>query len=152
MPDERAISPVVGKALEAALVVLYIGMLTAALYGSAVPDYRTAAGEEVGERVLAKVAHHVQQAVPPNATAVRVAVQVDVPRTIRGRPYTIRANGRSLALDHPNDDVTATATLAVPETVGSIRGNWSSRDASVVTVRRSRTGLAVRLSSGGGGG
>lgn len=50
---DRAVSPVVGKALEAALVVLFIGLVTTSLYGSVLPSYRTTAGDGVGERTLA---------------------------------------------------------------------------------------------------
>ena len=37
---ERATSTVVGKALEAGLVVLFVGLLTAVLFGNVVPTHR----------------------------------------------------------------------------------------------------------------
>ncbi|UPV72905.1 hypothetical protein M0R89_10125 [Halorussus limi] len=151
--DARAASPVVGKALEAGIVVLYVGLLSATLYGGVVPEYRTAAGAEVGERVLAQSAERVQQAVPTDARAVRVRAAVSLPRTVRGRAYAVRAENRTLVLDHPADRVGGRVALALPETVASVSGNWSSRDPAFVVVRSGDAGgLAVRLESGDGRG
>ena len=147
---DRAVAPAVGKALEAGLVVLYIGMLTSALYGGLVPDYRTVAGAEVGERVLAQSAQRVQQAVPPAAERVSVRQRVALPRTIRGEPYVVRVEGRSLVLVHPHAGVGGRARLALPGTVDSVTGEWSSREDAAVVVRTTEDGLAVRLESGGG--
>jgi hypothetical protein len=155
---DRAVAPVVGKALEASIVVLYVGLLSATLYGGVVPEYRSAAGAEVGERALAQSAERVQQAVPTDARAVRVRAEVSLPRTIRGRTYAVRTDERTLVLDHPDDRVGGRVALALPETVESVSGNWSSRESTVVVVRNSDAGgLAVRLESGdertlGGGG
>ncbi|MFC7081254.1 DUF7266 family protein [Halorussus caseinilyticus] len=139
--------------MEASVVVLYVGVLTATLYGGVVPEYRTAAGAEVGERVLAQSAERVQQAVPTDARAVRVRAEVSLPRTLRGRAYAIRTENRTLVLDHPDERIDGRVTLALPETVDSVRGNWSSRDPAFVAVRSDGAGgLAVRLESGDGGG
>jgi hypothetical protein len=148
--DRRAVSPVVGKAMEASIVVLYIGVLTASLYGGVVPEYRTAAGAEVGERVLAQSAERVQQAVPTDARAVQVRAEVSLPRTIRGEAYSIRTESRALVLDHPEERVGGRVALALPETVESVEGEWSSRDRALVVVRSEDDddGLAVRLESG----
>ncbi|NHN57682.1 MULTISPECIES: hypothetical protein [Halorussus] len=147
--DERAVSPVVGKALEASIVVLYVAFLSATLYGGVVPEYRTAAGAEVGERVLAQSAARVQQAVPPDARAVESRTAVSLPRTIRGRAYAVRVVNRTLVLDHPRDGVGGRVALALPEIVDSVRGNWSSRDPAFVVVRSHGDDLAVRLESSG---
>lgn len=151
--DSRAVSPVVSKALEASIVVLYVAALSATMYGGIVPEYRTAAGAEVGERVVAEAAQRVQQAVPPDARAVEVRSQVSLPETIRGRTYSVVVENRTLVLDHPRDGVGDRARLALPETVVSVRGNWSSREPAFVVVRSSADGdgLAVRLESGGDG-
>ncbi|MFC4449100.1 DUF7266 family protein [Halorussus aquaticus] len=150
---DRAVSPVVGKAMEASIVVLYVGLLSATLYGGVVPEYRTAAGAEVGERALAQSAERVQQAVPTDAATVRARTEVSLPQTIRGRAYEIRVETRTLVLDHPRDGVGGRVTLALPETVSSVRGNWSSREPAFVVVRSDGAGgLAVRLESGDSGG
>lgn len=144
---DRAVSPVVGKALEAALVVLFIGLVTTSLYGSVVPGYRTIAGEEVGERALASAAQRVQQTVPPATREVSARVEVDLPATLKSANYRVRAENRSLALDHPDDDLDARARLALPPTVVSISGVWSSGERTVVRVERVEEGLAVTLES-----
>jgi len=149
--DDRAVSPVVGKAMEAAIVVLYVSALSATMYGGLVPEYRSAAGAEVGERVAAESAQRVQQAVPTDARAVEVRAAVSLPDTIRGRAYSVGVENRTLVLDHPADGVGARARLALPETVTSVEGNWSSHESAFVVVRSSAAedGLAVRLESGG---
>jgi hypothetical protein len=119
------------------------------MYGGLVPDYRTAAGAEVGERVVAESAQRVQQAVPAHARAVEVRTSVSLPETIRGQAYSLRVENRTLVLDHPRDDIGSQARLALPETVSSVEGNWSSEASAVVSVRDTADGLAVRLESGG---
>lgn len=148
MADERATSAVVGKALEAALVVLYVGVLASALFGGAVPEYRSAAGAEVGERVLSEANQRIQQAVPANATTVEARTRVDLPETIRGQDYAIRVDGRSLALDHPDPAVERSTPLALPGTVATVEGNWTSHEPAVVAVERDRDDLRVRLVEG----
>lgn len=146
---DRGLAPVVSKALEAGIVVLYVGLLVAALYGTVVPGYRTAAGAEVGERALAAAAERVQQAVPPAARDVDARYRVDLPRTIRGRGYRIRADGRTLVLDHPHPAVGGEAELALPPRVARVEGAWSSREPAVVRVTDIPGGLAVRLDAEG---
>lgn len=148
--NDRGVSPVVGKVLEAGLVVLYVGMLTTTLYGGVIPDYRTSAGAEIGDRVLSKSAERLQQAVPANGTVVRGQMRVSLPPTIRGTEYEIRADGRTLALVHPNERVSSSVRLALPASVSTVRGNWSSREPAVVVVRSERDGLVVALKRGEG--
>lgn len=147
-PD-RALAPVVGKAMETGLVVLYLGLVTTALFGGAVPDYRTAAADDVADRTLATAAQRVQQAVPPNASAVRARARVDLPDAIRGQAYEVRAEDRTLVLDHPHPDVGARARLALPASVVDVSGRWTSAEPAVVDVRGRPDGVAVRLRRGG---
>ncbi|SIQ85855.1 hypothetical protein SAMN05421858_0622 [Haladaptatus litoreus] len=149
--DNRGVSPVIGKVLEAGLVVLYIGMITTTLYGGVVPEYRTAVGDEVSDRVLSKAAERIQQAVPANGTAVRGQMRVTLPRTIRGTAYEIHAENRTLTLVHSNEQVSEATHIAVPEHVGTIRGTWSSTEPAVIVVRSGETegaGLVVELKRG----
>jgi len=119
LADSRGASPVVGKAMEATLVVFYIGLVTTALYGGAVPEYRAAAGAEVAERTLANAATSVESAVPPNATAATVHLEVDPPATIVGERYRIRPDGTDLVLE--------TRTLpSRPGRRSSSRAAWSA--------------------------
>lgn len=144
---DRALAPVVGKALEAALVVLFLGLLTTTLYGGVVPDYRDAAGNEMGERTLSLAAQRIQQAVPPVGSEVSAHYRVDLPRTIRGRAYRIEADGRSLVLSHPSSAVGGRSRLVLPESVVSVSGSWSSREPTAVRVTDVEDGIAVRLVS-----
>lgn len=145
---DRAISPVIGKSMEATLAVLYIGLVTTALYGGAVPDYRAEAGSEVAERTLADAATDIEGAVPPEATGVTLTRDVELPATIAGAPYRIRAardGDDRLVLDHPNPEVAGTAPLILPDRVVAVSGTWQSgEDARIVVVTTDR-GLEVRL-------
>jgi len=150
--DSRAVAPVTGKALEAGVVVLYIALLTTALYGNVVPSYGAAANEQVGDRVLSTAAHHIQQAVPgTDAESVDVSTRVTLPPTIGSAAYRIRADGQMLVLEHPGDDVGGSVRLALPGTVTSVGGTWHSGEPARVEVRHDTGGLTVRLRSDDGG-
>ncbi|PSP77036.1 hypothetical protein BRC81_11865 [Halobacteriales archaeon QS_1_68_20] len=146
--DERGVAPVVGKVLEVGLVMLFVGAVTAALYGGVVPDYRTAAGDEVADRVVASGSQQVQAAVPPNSTDVRSVTAVDVPETIRGETYDVVVRNRTLVLDHPDPGVSAESRLALPDSVVNVSGSWSSNERAWVVVESVPGGLAVRLEGG----
>jgi hypothetical protein len=142
---DRAVSPVVGKALEAALVVLYLGLVTTTLYAGVVPEYRAAAGEEVGERTLAAAATEVERAVPPSAASVDAEIRIDLPRTIAGDRYAVRTDGERLVLEHPHRAVGGRARLSLPDHVVAVRGAWESTDDTVVRVRSVAGGVEVVL-------
>lgn len=146
--DERGVAPVVGKVLEVGLVMLFVGALTAALYGGVVPDYRTTAGDEVAERVVASGSQQVQAAVPPNRSNVRSVAEVDLPETIRGRGYEVVVRNRTLVLEHPDPTVSAQSRLALPDSVVEVSGSWSSHERAWVVVESVPGGLAVRLEGG----
>nr|WP_305794397.1 hypothetical protein [Halomarina rubra] len=142
--DDRAVTPVVAKALEAAIVVLFIGLLTTTLFGGVVPDYRSTAGDAVGERTLAGAAARVEQAVPATDDAA-VSLRVDLPETIRGDHYTIRSDNRTLVLDHPHDDVDGRVALGLPDRVVRIEGAWESTDDTAVRVDATDGRVVVEL-------
>lgn len=144
--DDRGLTPVVSKALGVSLLVLYVGLLSTSLYGGVVPDYRDAAGAELGERTLAGAGLAVGDAVPPNATDATVERRVDLPATIRGSTYEIRVENRSLVLDHPR--FTRRRPLTLPDHVVSVSGTWTSGEEAVVRVERAPGGVAVSLVSG----
>ncbi|WP_223302110.1 hypothetical protein [Haladaptatus sp. R4] len=146
--DDRAVSPVIGKALEAGLVVLYIGLLTTTLYSGAVPKYRAAVGHEVGDRVLSKTAERVQQSVPADGTNVDVRMRVSLPETIHGHEYVIRANGRTLTLHRSDDGSNSSVRLSLPSRVATVRGHWSSYDPAIIAVHGGPDGLIVELKRG----
>jgi hypothetical protein len=149
---DRAVVPAVGKALEASIVVLLIGLLTTTLFGGVIPDYRAAAGQELADRTLSTAAHRVQDAVGPDAGRTSARVRVDLPATIRGDGYRIRAESGDLVLEHPDDEIGVRTPLAVPDHVREVRGEWSSHDPAVVVVEPAGGGVVVRLERDSGGG
>ncbi|QZP36889.1 DUF7266 family protein [Halobaculum magnesiiphilum] len=144
---ERAVTPVVSKTLEIGLVVLFVGGLSTALFGGAVPDYRDAAADRVADRALAGAATEIEIAVPPRASSVRVERRVDIPATIRGTGYRIVAADGAVRLDHPNPSVGGSLRLALPDRVASVSGAWRSGAETVVTVAGGDGRLSIELVS-----
>jgi len=150
---DRALSPVVGKTLELGVLVLLVALLTSTLYGGVVPEYRSAAAGELGDRTLARAAGDVERAVPPNATgglpdgqaAVAVRASVPLPDSIRGRTYSLVAGSRSLRLVHPHPSVGGETQLALPDRVRTVDGAWESGAPAAVAVRANATGVHLRL-------
>lgn len=136
--DDRAVSPVVGKTLEVAVLVVFVGVISAALFGSVVPAYRTAAGDEVADRVLVSVTGQVETAadVPPTVDSRRT--ELSLPRTIRGAAYVVRTtqvNGTpALVLDHPHPRIGGRFPLALSDRVAVVEGTAQSTEPSVVVV------------------
>lgn len=147
--DNRGLSTVVEKLLSLAVVILYITLLTTVLYGGSVPAYQTAVGTELGERALAEATAEVERTVPQRGRNAAASRRVDLPATIDGAGYRIRANGTHLLLDHPDDEVGGTARPALPDRVGNVTGTWQSGADTVVTVSGSRGNLTVRLEERG---
>ncbi|GAA0652782.1 DUF7266 family protein [Salarchaeum japonicum] len=143
--DDRGVAPVVGKALEAGIVLLYVGAVAAAMYGSVVPDYRTTAGDAVAERALAAAAEDVEAAIPAEVREATVRADVTLPATIRGRPYTVAVENRTLVLAHPDPEVGARVRLALPASVTAVSGSWSSGTPAAVLVVREHGETVVRL-------
>jgi len=146
--DDRAVAPVAGKVLEVGLVLLYVALLTTALYGGAVPEYRTDAGQSLADRTLAVAAERIQQAVPPDATRASVRHEVSLPGTIRERQYALRVEEGWLVLDHPHPEVGGRVRLALPGTVTDVGGSWRSDRPAVVRVTDTPDGTVVRLEAG----
>jgi len=146
--QSRAVVPSVGKALEAGIVVMFVALLTTTLFGSVVPNARTAAADEVGERTLQHAAASVEQAVRPVGANVAVERRVSLPGTIRGRGYRIEADGNALVLVHANQRVGGRTPLSLPDRVRSVRGNWTGGDAVVRVEQHPDGGLVVVLTEG----
>lgn len=143
--DRRGLTPAVGKALEVGIVVLFVGILTTALYGNAVPTYRDTVADEVTDRTVVAAAERVENAVPPPASTARVVHRVDLPASIRGAGYRIAAVNRSLVLRHPSPTISARTALALPGRVDAIVGEWESGAETFVVVSGTEDGLTVRL-------
>lgn len=146
--DDRAVAPVVGKALESGLVLLYVALVTTALFGSVVPHYRTTAGSAVADGALTDAASDVEHAIPAGTGDAAVSRTVSLPATIRGETYTLRAENRTLVLSHPNPDVSSRVRLALPASVDEVTGTWRSGERAIVTVHRENATTVVRLEAG----
>jgi hypothetical protein len=132
--DNRGLSPVVGKTLAASIAVLYVAGMTALLLNGPVPAGQTAAGGELGERVLATAAGHVEAAIPDGDRRVDVRTEVAMPATVRNTGYTLELRSGRLVLDHPTDALDRETRLLLPATVTVADGNWTSTDRLVVRV------------------
>jgi FlaG/FlaF family flagellin (archaellin) len=143
--DNRAVSPVVGKLLAAGLAVLYIASITGLLVGGIVPDYRAATGEELGERVLATAASHVEQVRPATDGNVTARTGTSLPATIRDQQYSLRLVNGTLVLDHPDDSLDARTRLALPPNVTATTSTWHSGDRLVVRVTGPATNRTLTL-------
>lgn len=144
----RAVAPAVGKALEAGLVVLFVGVLTTALYGGVVPDARNAAGDEVGDRALQHAASEIAATVPATDGVRSAERTVSLPTSIRGDGYRIAAANGSLVLDHDHPAVGGRTPLLLPDRVREVRGSWTG-GGGVVRVRpHPDGGLLVVLAEG----
>lgn len=142
--DDRGVTAVAGKVLEIAIVLVYVSLLSATLYGSVVPDARTTADRTVADRALAAAVEEIRRAVPPSGTGT-VTVTVDLPARIGGQPYTIRAIGDTLVLDHPSAATSSHVALLLPERVAGVVGHWESDGRTRLVVTASDVGVVVRL-------
>jgi hypothetical protein len=148
----RAATPVVGKALEIAVLVLLTALLTTALFGGVVPTYRSAAGAELADRTLAQSAAAVERAAPADSdayVAYERTERVDLPDRIRGADYVVAADGERLRLDHPRAGVGGSVALALPNRT-RVTGTWRSDDPTRLRVRAATDGVTVRLLGGAG--
>ena len=143
--DSRAVAPVVGKLLAAGLAVLYIAGTTSLLLGGVVPEYRTAAGDELSERVLADAAAHVERAVPEAGADVDVRLRTDLPPTIHNAGYALVLQNGTLVLDHPDDEIGARTSLSLPPGTRAVDTKWESGEAFVVRVSGDGANRTVEL-------
>ncbi|WP_049913364.1 DUF7266 family protein [Haloferax prahovense] len=157
---DRAVVPVVGKALEAAIAVLFIGLLTTVLLGGVVPDHRAAVGHELADRTLATATDRVETTavVPESAVVGSRRADVDLPRTIRGSSYRVvyvpnatfgggsNATAPALVLDHPNDAFDRQVPVTLPESV-TVSGAWDSGNDCVVRVVVGDDGATLELTN-----
>ncbi len=149
----RAVTPAVGKALEAGIVVLFVAAVSTTLYGGVVPDARDAAGGEVGDRALEHAAAEVEASVPPAGETATVERRVSLPESIRDRGYRVApgTDGDALVLTHDHPSVGGSTPLVLPDRVRDVRGEWTAGGGGVVRVEpHPDGGLVVVLSSEAG--
>jgi len=143
--DDRGVSPVVGKTLAAGIAVLYVAGVTGLLLGGVVPGYQAAAGDEVGERVLATAAGTAENAVPAVDGSVESETTAALPATIRDSSYRLVLSNRTLELDHPEESIGAETRLSLPEGVSVENGTWQSGTELVVRVEGPATNRTLAI-------
>jgi hypothetical protein len=124
--DERGVSPVVGKTLAAGLTLLYVASMTGLLLSGVVPEYETATGDEVADRVLSTAAGEIERTAAQPAGDVTVRRTVDLPPTIKDAGYRLVLSGETLVLDHPDDQIGGDVELSLPPEVAVESGAWES--------------------------
>ncbi len=142
--DDRGLTPVVSETLVIGLVLLYIGLLTVVLYGSVIPEYQTTTGAEIGDRVLATATDRVEQDAT-ESYRLDVRSSVELPSTINDRAYSLRAENRTLVLEHPHPEIGGRARPALPESVRAINGNWRSHAPLLIRVVGDETGYRITI-------
>ncbi len=147
----------VAKSLEAAVVVLFIGVVTTGLYAGVVPDYRSVTSAEIGDRALAAAGHEIEQAIPPEGEAIEAERRVELPTTVRSEPYRVVAvdgetNGvddagevARIELRHPHPAVEGSRTLSLPAHVVEVRGELAGGDGWIVVSTAHDDGVIVTL-------
>lgn len=126
MADERAMTSVVGKTLAIGIALLYIAGMTTVLLGGVVPEYRSGAGSEVGDRVLGTAGGAVETSVPEANGTVETTRTVDLPPTIRDHSYELELTGHRLRLHHPNRAIGGEFHLSIPPTITVENATWQS--------------------------
>lgn len=142
--DDRGTAPVVGKALEIAIVLLYIGIVSGGLYGGVIPETRTTADQAIAERALTRSVEQIRDSIPPSGTG-HVETSIALPQTIAGESYHVVPGDGYLVLRHPDPNLNAEASLLLPDSVTTVTGRWDSQTANVLLVNITSDGVIVRL-------
>lgn len=124
--NERAMTPVVGKTLAIGIILLYIGGMTTILLGGTVPEYRSNAGSELGDRVLATAGGTIEGSVTDANGTVDTSQTVELPPSIREHSYELELAAGRLRLHHPDPKIGGAVRLSVPPTVTVENGTWRS--------------------------
>lgn len=143
--DERAVSPVVGKLLAAGITLLFVAGMSTTLYGGVVPGYQAAAGDELGERVLATAVSAVESADPPVGGTVDTQRTLTLPATIDDTAYTLVLSNESLRLAHPDAGIGAETPLALPDRTTVAESRYHSGTDLVIRVDGPADNRTVRI-------
>lgn len=131
---QRATSPVIGKILAAGITLLFVTSMSVTLYSGVVPSYQTAAGDELGERVLVTGATAIEATPPRVSGTVESERTVELPATIESEGYTLVLANGTLRLSHPSRGIEAETRLALPENVTVVGSTYHSGTDLVVRI------------------
>lgn len=124
--DQRAMTPVVSKTLAIGIALLYVGTMTTLLFGSVVPGYQTATGEELADRTLAAATGEIEQSVTAADGRVDRTTTVDLPERIDESQYSLELTDDRLTLDHPDQHIGGETRLSLPPNLAIENGTWQS--------------------------
>lgn len=145
MAEDRAMTPVVSKTLTLSIVVLYIAGMTAILLGGVVPEYRSNAGAELGDRVLATAGESIEESVPEANGSVQSTRTVDLPPRIRNEQYELALVGDRLRLRHPDERIGGTLSLSLPAGTSVANATWRSGSDLEIRVRGPATNRTLTV-------
>jgi len=105
------------------------------LLGGVVPEYRSTAGAELGDRVLVTAGESIEASVPEANGSVELNRTVDLPPTIRDRHYELELTGNSLRLRHPDQRIGSESALSLPPGTTVTNTTWRSGPDLKIRVR-----------------
>lgn len=143
--DTRGATPVVSKTLAIGIVLLYIGGMTTLLYGSVLPGYQTATGEELAGRTLAAAAGEIEQSVPEATGEINRTRELSLPDRIREERYRLELSGGRLRLKHPDWERAPETRLSVPPGTTVADSSWESGAKLAIRVTGSAANRTVRI-------
>lgn len=143
--DERGMTPVVGKTLAIGIVLLYIGGMTTLLYGSVVPGYQAATGEELADRTLATAADEIEGSVPEATGEVNRTRRISLPDRIRDERYRLELSGERLRLEHPDREHSPESILSVPPDTTVADSSWKSGSKLEIRVTGPAANRTLRI-------
>jgi len=143
--DTRATTPVVGKTLAIGIVLLYIGGMTTLLYGSVLPGYQAATGEELADRTLAAAVGEIEQSVPDARGEVNRTRRLTLPDRIREKRYRLELSGERLRLHHPDRETALETRLSLPPGTVVRESTWHSGEKLEIRVTGPTANRTVRI-------
>lgn len=138
-------TPVVAKSLAIGIGLLYITGMTTLLLGGVVPEYRSGAGDELGDRVLATAGGSIEQSASEANGSLERTETVELPPSIRSSSYELELDGEWLTLSHPDPAIGGTVRLSLPPAVTVEQSSWSSGRELEIRVRGPETNRTLTL-------
>lgn len=112
---DRGLSPVIGKALELAIGLALIAVVTTVMLSTVIPAHTEALGEPTAAVALDGLAEVIERtgwAAPSTVGSRRITVEL--PATVAGYGYRIEAQGGGLRMHHPTAALALRRPLALP--------------------------------------
>lgn len=132
--DTRGLTPVVGKSLAVGLTLLYVTGMVGVLLGGVVPAYEKTAGAKIGDRVLSTAAGEIEQTASQSEGDLVVRASVELPPTINSAGYRLVLSGRTLRLDHPDEEIGGRVRLSLQPGLTVRSGAWDGGEELLIEM------------------